>query len=169
VADIVLHDHERVDGSGYPDRLLGKDISIAARIVAVADVFDAMVSHRPYRPALGVSAALAEIRCGSGIRYDADVAAAPLRIIPIDGCPLRSDANGPQRDERAVLLDELAALRDETAELRARLAATRDADGAGREDDEQATRDAAEQRDHDADRDGDKHLTRQRNLSNSAC
>jgi hypothetical protein len=68
-----------------------------------------------------------------------------------------------------VLLDELAAFRDQTAELRARLAATRDADDAGREDDEQATRDAAERRDHDADdRGAIKDLT-QRNLSNSAC
>ncbi len=149
IADIVLHHHERLDGSGYPDHLAGKQISIAARIVAVADVFDAMVSHRPYRPAAGRAAALAELRAGSGIRYDPDVIAAALRVIPPGGPPLRSDKDGSQRDElavirdeRAALRDELAALREQTAELRTQLAATRDTVGATR-DDAQATREAA--------------------------
>jgi len=80
VADIVLHHHERIDGSGYPDRLAGDAVSLAARIVAVADTVDAMVSHRPYRPALGLSAARAEIHAGSGTRYDPEVVAAALSL-----------------------------------------------------------------------------------------
>jgi putative nucleotidyltransferase with HDIG domain len=84
VADAVLHHHERLDGSGYPDHLMGKQISLAARIVAVADVLDAMVSHRPYRAGLGLAAARAEIRSGSGARYDPDVVAAALLVTPTD-------------------------------------------------------------------------------------
>ncbi len=133
IADIVLHHHERLDGSGYPDHLAGTQISVAARIVAVADVFDAMASHRPYRPAAGQAAALAELRAGSGIRYDPDVTAALLRVIPPGGLLLRSETDGSQRDEiamlrddRAALRDELAASREQTAELRTQLVATRD-------------------------------------------
>jgi PAS domain S-box-containing protein len=70
VAEIVLQHHERLDGSGYPRRIGGDDILIGARILAVADVVEAMASHRPYRPALGIDAALKEIRAGRGTRYD---------------------------------------------------------------------------------------------------
>ncbi|MEI6448797.1 MAG: PocR ligand-binding domain-containing protein [Actinomycetes bacterium] len=80
VADIVRRHHERLDGSGYPDGLLGEAIPREARIIAVADVVEAMASHRPYRPALGVEAALAEIAAGAGRLYDADVAAACARV-----------------------------------------------------------------------------------------
>ena len=80
VADIVRRHHERLDGSGYPDGLMGEAIPREARIIAVADVVEAMASHRPYRPALGVEAALAEIREGAGRLYDADVAAACARV-----------------------------------------------------------------------------------------
>jgi PAS domain S-box-containing protein len=62
IADIVLQHHERLDGSGYPNALAGEDISMAARIIAVADVVEAMASDRPYRSALGLEAAIAEIR-----------------------------------------------------------------------------------------------------------
>ena len=74
IADIVHQHHERLDGSGYPSGLGGKDMMLEARILAVADVVEAMCSHRPYRPALGVDAALAEIRDGLGTRYDRSVA-----------------------------------------------------------------------------------------------
>ena len=76
IAQIVLQHHERMDGSGYPARLRGDDILLEARILAVADVVDAMVSHRPYRAALQPAVALAEIALGSGSLYDAKVAAA---------------------------------------------------------------------------------------------
>jgi len=73
VAEIVLQHHERLDGSGYPRALTGDQILREARILAVADVVEAMVSHRPYRPALGIDAALKEIRAGRGTRYDQQV------------------------------------------------------------------------------------------------
>jgi PAS domain S-box-containing protein/putative nucleotidyltransferase with HDIG domain len=62
IADIVLQHHERMDGSGYPEGLKGKNILLEARILAVADVIEAMASHRPYRPALSVEAAVDEIK-----------------------------------------------------------------------------------------------------------
>jgi len=80
VADLVRWHHERIDGTGYPDGLAGEKIPLEARVLAVADVVEAMASHRPYRPALGVDAALAEIRDGAGRIYDADVAAACRRV-----------------------------------------------------------------------------------------
>ncbi len=73
VKDIVLQHHERIDGSGYPAGLAGEAISYGAMIVAVADVVEAMSSHRPYRPALGLDAALEEIRKNRGRLYDPGV------------------------------------------------------------------------------------------------
>jgi HD-GYP domain-containing protein (c-di-GMP phosphodiesterase class II) len=81
VAEVALQHHERLDGSGYPRGLTGDDILFEARIIAVADVVEAMSSHRPYRPALGMDAALDEIRAGAGTRYDSDVVAACLLVI----------------------------------------------------------------------------------------
>jgi PAS domain S-box-containing protein len=81
VAQIVGQHHERLDGSGYPDGLTGDDILLEARILAVADVVEAMAAHRPYRPALGIEAALAEVRAGAGTLYDAVVVAACERVI----------------------------------------------------------------------------------------
>lgn len=80
VTDIVLHHHERLDGSGYPDRLIGNQISLGAQIVAVADVLDAMSSHRPYRPALGLSVALDEIINHQGTLYHSDAVTAAAAI-----------------------------------------------------------------------------------------
>jgi len=79
IADIVLQHHERMDGSGYPNGLLGEDISMAARIIAVADVIEAMASHRPYRPSLGLDIAMAEI-VDHPDKFDADVSAACVRL-----------------------------------------------------------------------------------------
>jgi PAS domain S-box-containing protein len=73
VSRAVLQHHERMDGSGYPSGTRGEDIIVEARILAVADVVEAMSSHRPYRPALGIDKALAEVVQGRGVRYDADV------------------------------------------------------------------------------------------------
>jgi len=73
VADIVLQHHERMNGSGYPYGLQGDDILLEARIIGVADVIEAMASHRPYRPALGIDDAFEEITMNSGIMYDHEV------------------------------------------------------------------------------------------------
>ena len=73
LADIVYQHHERFDGSGYPQGLKGDQIILKARIIAVADVVEAMSSHRPYRPAVGVQQALEEIQCNRGIFYDPEV------------------------------------------------------------------------------------------------
>lgn len=70
IAQIVLQHHERMDGSGYPQALKGEDILFEARIIAVADVVESMTSHRPYRPALGIDAALDEIERNRGVLYD---------------------------------------------------------------------------------------------------
>jgi len=80
VAEIILQHHERMNGSGYPQGLSGKDIMIEARILAVADVVEAMSSHRPYRPALGLDKALREISKNKGIFYDPDVVDACVKL-----------------------------------------------------------------------------------------
>ena len=76
IARIVLQHHERMDGSGYPQGLCDDDILLEARILAVADVVEAMSSHRPYRPALGIDKALEEVSLKKGILYDPRVAEA---------------------------------------------------------------------------------------------
>ena len=73
VAQIVLQHHERINGTGYPNKLKDKEILPEARIICVADVVEAMSSHRPYRPALGIDAALEEIIKNRGILYDPEV------------------------------------------------------------------------------------------------
>jgi len=80
VAQIVLQHHERMDGSGYPQGLSGKEITLEARILAVADVVEAMSSHRPYRPALGIDNALKEISMNRGVLYDPKVVDACLEL-----------------------------------------------------------------------------------------
>ena len=80
LAEIVYQHHERMNGSGYPRNLKGDGILMEARVVAVADVVEAMASHRPYRPALGIDAALEEIEKNRGIFYDNAVADACLRL-----------------------------------------------------------------------------------------
>lgn len=80
LAQIVLQHHERLDGSGYPQGLKGDHILLEAKILAVADVVEAIASHRPYRPALGISMALDEIEKHKGIFYDAEVADTCLRL-----------------------------------------------------------------------------------------
>lgn len=73
VAEIVFQHHERLNGSGYPRGLSGGDILLEARILGVADVVEAMASHRPYRPALGINEALEEISQNKGVLYDPQV------------------------------------------------------------------------------------------------
>ena len=84
VALIVYQHHERLDGSGYPLGLSGDDILPAARILTVADVVEAMSSHRPYRPGLGIDKALEEIEKNSGRFYDPDAVDACLKIMAED-------------------------------------------------------------------------------------
>jgi len=80
VAEVALQHHERMDGSGYPQGLKGEAIMLESRIMAVADVIEAMSSHRPYRPGLGIEAALAEIERGRESAYDSDVVGACLKV-----------------------------------------------------------------------------------------
>lgn len=80
VKEIIQQHHERLDGSGYPLGLKADEIAFEAKIVAVADVVEAMSSHRPYRAGLGIETALDDIRLGSGTLYDAQVVEACIRL-----------------------------------------------------------------------------------------
>ena len=97
-ARIVRHHHERLDGAGYPDGLSGDAIPLAARVIAVADAFDAMRSARAYRPPLPEDVALAELRRGAGTQFDAAAVAAL--------CAWRRDA--PDRRTSGVCLGNVA-------------------------------------------------------------
>ncbi|OGP84224.1 MAG: hypothetical protein A2Z08_01320 [Deltaproteobacteria bacterium RBG_16_54_11] len=88
VAQIVLQHHERLDGSGYPQGLKDGGIMLEAKILAVADVVEAMASHRPYRPALGIEVALHEITMNKGILYDPDVTDVCARLFTDEGFAL---------------------------------------------------------------------------------
>ncbi|KUG24055.1 hypothetical protein ASZ90_006138 [hydrocarbon metagenome] len=85
LAQIVYQHHERMDGSGYPNNLKGDKIILDARIMAVADVMEAMASHRPYRAALGIDAAMEEIRKNKGILYDETVVDSCLKLFTEKG------------------------------------------------------------------------------------
>jgi diguanylate cyclase (GGDEF)-like protein/PAS domain S-box-containing protein len=78
---MVLQHHERLDGSGYPDALSGDEVLLGSRIIAVADVMEAISAHRPYRAAHGIAVALKEIQEGSGTRYDPAVVRACVRLV----------------------------------------------------------------------------------------
>jgi PAS domain S-box-containing protein/putative nucleotidyltransferase with HDIG domain len=80
VANIALQHHEKLDGSGYPNHLKGDEVLLEARIIGVADVVEAISSHRPYRPALGIDKALEEISQNRGILYDPEVVDACLKL-----------------------------------------------------------------------------------------
>lgn len=89
IADIVLQHHERLDGSGYPNKLRNEQILTEAKILAIADVVEAMASHRPYRPGLGIDLAMNEIEKHRGIFYDPEAADACLRLIREKGFTFR--------------------------------------------------------------------------------
>ncbi len=80
VAEMILQHHERLNGSGYPQGLVGQEILVEARIIGVADVVEAMTAHRPYRPALGLSTALEEISKNKGILYDIEIVDACIKL-----------------------------------------------------------------------------------------
>jgi PAS domain S-box-containing protein/putative nucleotidyltransferase with HDIG domain len=88
IARMVLEHHERMDGSGYPNGLTGDKILMESRILMVADVVEAMASHRPYRPSVGLDTALEEISKNKGILYDSDVVNACLRLFNEKGYQL---------------------------------------------------------------------------------
>jgi len=81
ISEVALQHHERMDGSGYPHGLRGDDIILPARIIAVADVIEAMTQHRPYRPGLGLDQALTTVSAGAGTQFDPDVVASCIAVI----------------------------------------------------------------------------------------
>ncbi len=93
IAEIVRQHHERLDGSGYPNGIKNDEILLEARIMAVADVVEAMMSFRPYRPALGLEAALDEIKKNSGRLYDKEVVNHCIRILE-SGFMFQDDSSG---------------------------------------------------------------------------
>ncbi|BBO81421.1 HD-GYP domain-containing protein [Desulfosarcina ovata] len=105
LAEIVLQHHERIDGSGYPNGLSGEQILLEARILAVADVFETIGSHRPYRPSLGIKKAMSELTENSGRLYDPDVVEACLWLVAETGFAFK-DASG----EPAVVNTQMQSL-----------------------------------------------------------
>ena len=97
VAEMVYQHHEHIDGSGYPRRLAGEQIMLGARIISVADVVEAIALYRPYRPGLGIDAALAEIEQNRGRYYDPNVVDACLRLFRLDGYEFTDLAVLPER------------------------------------------------------------------------
>jgi putative nucleotidyltransferase with HDIG domain len=103
VTRAVLQHHERLDGSGYPEGISGNDIILEARILGVADVVEAMSSHRPYRPALGLDSALEEIKRGSGTLYDSDVVNACRRLFSEDELGFDKIMEEAEADDEHIL------------------------------------------------------------------
>ena len=89
VAEMVLQHHERLDGSGYPQGLRADEITYEAKILAVADVLEAITSHRPYREAVGVDAAMAEIRSGRGTRFDEEITDVCIDLVKTGHYPVQ--------------------------------------------------------------------------------
>jgi putative nucleotidyltransferase with HDIG domain len=88
ISEFVLQHHERLNGSGYPQGLRGDQIHLEAKVLAVADVVEAMSSHRPYRPALGLERALAEVEAGRGVTFEPEVVDACLDLFRVGKFPL---------------------------------------------------------------------------------
>ena len=91
IADIVLQHHEKCDGSGYPHNLNGDDIILEAKVITVADIVEAIASHRPYRPGRGFMEAFEEIKKGKNIKFDPDVVDACLKLYEEDRFPLTDE------------------------------------------------------------------------------
>jgi putative nucleotidyltransferase with HDIG domain len=97
IAEIIGQHHERIDGSGYPDGLAGDQICIEARVLAVADVVEAMLSHRPYRPGLPLEHAVTELRSGRGTKYWPDAVDTCLEIVSKPGFSIHEIGGGLDR------------------------------------------------------------------------
>ena len=108
IADIVHQHHERLDGSGYPLGLKGDAILLESKIIAVADVVEAMVSDRPYRPAPGVDAALKEIEDGKGTLYDPDAVDACIKLFRQENFSFEDKGQGSGSDSHTEISQELA-------------------------------------------------------------
>ena len=107
-ADYVRHHHEHWDGSGYPDGLAGAAIPLGARVIAVADAFDALISPRPFRPALGVGMALHELERGAAETWDPEVVATMVALVRDDlARAAGDDARGIGSPLRPESLDAL--------------------------------------------------------------
>jgi HD-GYP domain-containing protein (c-di-GMP phosphodiesterase class II) len=97
VGAVVRSHHERYDGSGYPDRIAGEQIPLAARVIACCDAFNAMTTDRPYRPARSIGDAIGELRSQAGRQFDPRVVAAVVDVVgEWNGLPRR---NGARRFE----------------------------------------------------------------------
>jgi HD-GYP domain-containing protein (c-di-GMP phosphodiesterase class II) len=81
VAEAILYHHERVDGKGYPSGIKGEEIPLFARILAVADTYDAMTTSRPYRPALTKKEAMKELRVNASTQFDKEISRAMIEIL----------------------------------------------------------------------------------------
>ncbi len=124
VLHIVEHHHECWDGGGYPDGLQGVEIELGARILAVANVYDALVSHRPYRPALSPDQALAHIKSRSGTDFDPEVVGAFIRVAASGELARMYSYLGPARG--AMLTADQASIHDDIASAREELVALYD-------------------------------------------
>ena len=87
----IVHHHERFDGAGYPDGIRGEDIPLESRILTIADSYDAMTSLRPYRPALKIREAIAELRRCAGTQFDPELVKAFCEIIGQNGYSTDAD------------------------------------------------------------------------------
>jgi putative nucleotidyltransferase with HDIG domain len=96
ILPVIRHHHERLDGSGYPDGLRGESIPMGARIISVADAFEAMTATRPYRPELGMDFAREELRRCRGTQFDPDVVGAFLHILEEFGASLKTVSAGTE-------------------------------------------------------------------------
>jgi HD-GYP domain-containing protein (c-di-GMP phosphodiesterase class II) len=92
---MIRQHHERLDGSGYPDGLTRDEILPEARILAVADVVEAMISHRPYRPARPIADAVAELEAGLAARYDPAAAMAAISLVSEQGFTFGNASSKP--------------------------------------------------------------------------
>lgn len=99
---IILHHHERYDGRGYPDGVKGKEIPLGARILAVADAFEAMMSDRPYRKALALSEAVKEIKANSGTQFDPEIVAAFVAALEKGDVGAEVEAEAESKEESRV-------------------------------------------------------------------
>ena len=89
ISEMIYQHHERLDGSGYPQRLKASEIMLEAKILAVADVVEAMLSHRPYRSSLGMERTISELKNNRGILYEEDVVDACLILLEEKGFTFR--------------------------------------------------------------------------------